>query len=250
VSVTGTSASTTYNYDNALTTANLLQRLQWDSAATPPANISNSWTYAANGNVLTATDANTIVTNTVYDSCGHPQEVDLAYGLSGQQRTITQAYDCNSGLLTTSTDYNNVTMTYAYDNLGRQTKVEEAGSGGLDRWTSTTYDDVGLSVTTTQHQTGLTTASYYDPLGRVRLTVDEAGNKVQAAYRAGSGGVSYQLASAPYASTGSPAAWTLTTRNANPATATVQTYAGASAPAPWVSGSGSSVTGATVTTCV
>jgi YD repeat-containing protein len=209
-------ATTSYVYDNPLTTANLTGEARWDSVSNGI--ISRSWTYVlpgglVNGNIVTATDPNAIVTRTLYDGWNlYPTEVDVALGRP-EQRTTHFTHDFASGLLLGSTDDNQVAMTYTYDNLGRQTRVAEAGGGGLSRTTSTHYDDLARSVATTQDQAQLTSTTYYDPLGRVRLTTDAAGNKVQKAYRAGMTGVSYDLESNPYTSIDQTMGWTLVTRN-------------------------------------
>jgi uncharacterized protein RhaS with RHS repeats len=99
------------------------------------------------------------------------------------QRTAVPSYDFNSGVLLNSSDSDNkLKTTYTYDNIGRQIGVEDSGTG-LDRTTTTSYDDVGLSTTVTQTPTGLSSSTYYDALGRVRLTVDPAGNRIQTAYQ-------------------------------------------------------------------
>jgi YD repeat-containing protein len=244
-------ASTTSTYDNPLTTANLTQQSSWNSETN--SNISRSWTYtlpsgAVNGNVVTETDPNGIVTKTTYDASNlYPTQVDVAFGRT-EKRTTKPTYDFNSGILLSSTDDNNhVTVTNTYDNLGRPKKVEQSGTG-LYRSTSTNYDDVGLSSTATQDQTALASTTHYDPLGRVRLSVDAAGAKIQKAYRAGASGVSYELESNPDTTIDATMGWTLTTRNAFSAIATVQTYKGADPPAPWGSALAANLTGTTTTT--
>ena len=245
-------ASTTNTYDNALTTANLTQQSSWNSESS--SNIIRSWTYtlpsgAVNGNVVTETDPNEIVTKTTYDALNlYPTQVDVAFGRT-EKRTTKPSHDFNSGLLLSSTDDNNlVTVTNTYDNLGRPKEVEQSGNGGLYRSTSTSYDDVALSSTATQDQTALASTTYYDPLGRVRLTVDAPGAKIQKAYRVGTSGVSYELESNPYTTIDATMGWTLTTRNAISATATVQTYKGTDPPVPWGTAGASNLTGTTTTT--
>jgi len=261
-SVTVGTAVTKFQYDYPLASANLIQLQQYDSTLGPSSSsssyITSSWTYASKGNVLTATDPRGIVTNTIYSGSIYPTEVDVAYQKS-EQRTTTLNYDPISGLLLTWTDTDNKVQTsYTYDNLGRQIQVQQAQttSGGLNRTTTTQYDDVGLGVTTTQVQTQLSSATYYDPLGRVRLTIDAAGNRVQKAYRAGSNAVSYELQSNPYTPSDSTFGWTLTTRTlatptANPtqetptATTQVQTSFGGTPGGPW---NGSPTASGTITT--
>ncbi len=193
-------AARAYTYDNALTTANVQSFLEWDSArgaygdgtltvcATGSTGcttnaIRTSWTYASNGNVLTATDANGNLTQLNYDANNlYPTQVSV-----GGLRTAAYSFDGASGYLESSSDTDNaITTTYAYDLIGRQIKIEQAATG-LDRVTTTSFDDANLLVTTAQDRAAtndqlLVTKAYYDPLGRLRLSVDAAGNNVQTAY--------------------------------------------------------------------
>lgn len=198
----------------------------------------------------------------VYDGVTnlYPIEVDAAYLTSVQRTTTKISYDVNSGLLVTSKDADNgVTSTYTYDNIGRQTKVVQSGNS-LSRSTTTLYDDVALSVKTTQDQTGINTTTYYDPLGRARLTVDGDGNESWQAYRTclsapqptgpcpGGFGISYALTSNPYpasSGSGSTDGWTLTMRNSVADTVTTSQYSGATPPAPWGGAPVTAITGTT-----
>ena len=243
-------ATTVYSYDSATTTANLTSKSIEPSGGSPI--LTQSWTYSSNGSVLTATDPNGAVTNIVYDPSNslYPKEVDWAYGLPEQRTYNTFSYDTATGLLLGWKDSDNsFSTTYTYDDLGRQTKISESGqlSGvpSLSRSTTISYDDTGQSVTTTQDQTSLSSTTYYDPLGRVRLTQDAAGNKVQRAYQPGSSGASYVLESKPYASGSQPNAWTLTKSQAGPLSSTgttVETFNDSNPPAPWGSATSGSAT--------
>jgi RHS repeat-associated protein len=280
---------TDYSFEAPKTAANLSARKWTDSSVTPNASLSQAFTYETNGNIHTATDITGVVTNVVYDSLTlYPVEVDMVpiaiapnsslpnVAAAITPKTTAIQVDFNSGLLLSGTDFNNsVTTTYAYDNIGRQTKVTQSGTqggGSLTRTTSTGYDDVGLSMTTTADQltsgdNQLSATTYYDPLGRVRLTTDVAGNRVQKAYRVGTGNgcaapatdggistsatiLSCELESNPYTAFDNNVGWTLTLRTANSATSipsnglvTVQktTFGGAAPPAPW--GNNTNVTG-------
>lgn len=234
------SASTTYSFDDALTTANLLHLDQYNSAT--GGNIRTSWTYLSNGNVQSTTDPNGNVTQITF-GCNnvYPSTVAVAAMLQ-----TSYSYDCASGFLSNVTDSDNsITTSYTYDNIGRKTRVEQKKTGGgLDRVTDVTYDDANLVVTTTQDDTSasrLTNTTVFDPLGRVRSTVDGLGRKVEKAYRYGAGGTSYELTSNPYTSTSdSTMGWTLTTRtlstpsSATPTAVTVTAYAGSALPEVWV----------------
>ncbi len=291
-------SSTRYTYDNPLTTANLTQLAQQDSAT-------SSWVYkywaygtytipnvsparTISGIFAGTQDANGYTTQYTYgsDSLYPTQKVvacstTLSASLTGvtctrpEARTTNYAWpaytDPNTGMsshlhfLTSQTDAdNNVTTTYTYDLLGRVTGKTQTG-GGLTRTTATAYTETNaanLFVTTRQDQKtandgALITTTYYDPLGRVRLTIDPAGNSVQKAYRYGALGswMTYEMTSNPYASSSSnnteqTMGWTLTTTLTHAFVSggrqvAVAHYAGGNPPAPW--GTNNTSTG-TVTT--
>ncbi len=241
---TTNSSSATYSYDNAATTANLLGLQLGGSGG-----ISQSWTYNQNGNVISQTDPNGNITVTCYNdsyslypstivvaatpgsTCPNPTESSVG-------RTSTFTTDFFSGVTLTATDADNniTTQGITYDNLGRQLTATQNGTG-LSRTATTTYDDVGLSIATTIGS--LTTTTDYDPLGRVRLTVDAAGNQVASAYRYGSGN-RFQLQSKPYTGA-TPPGWTLTTMDTVGRVTEVDHYLGSTPPAPW--GSNTTKTG-------
>jgi RHS repeat-associated protein len=287
--------TTTYTYDYPRTKANLTAQ-SWADSVTG-ATLSRTWNYllpdgTVNGNLVSSTETSGptlgIKTQIRYDGSDlYPQEVDVIPiagrpGSTSQRTTNAIQFDFNSGLIVTATDADNSVKTvYTYDNIGRQIRSEQTGTHGgasLDRITSTGYDDVGLSMTITTDQMSkgdqqLSSTTYYDPLGRVRLTIDPAGNKAQKAYRAGAANgcvaptpkptngisssatiLSCELESNPYSAVDGTMGWTVTLRTpANPPgqgqTASMpvlqkQTYAGPTPPAPW--GSNSNLTGTTV----
>jgi RHS repeat-associated protein len=257
-----TGGSTTYNFDSPTTTANLTTLQQTDSVQ---GMISTNWTYLANGNLSTTIDPNGVETIICYDSNGlYPVSSVVAAQTNAscpappalpakltEGRGTTYSIDGTTGRVDSVTDSDNhVTTSYAvYDDTGRVTTATQSG-GSLSRTTTTTYDDVNLSVTTTQDDTSsqkLVTTTAYDPVGRVRLTVDGAGNKVQRAYRYGTGGVSYELASNPYAAASDPTmGWKLITKDAVGRPTSVQYFKGdgtlTNAPAPWNASGGGSLT--------
>jgi YD repeat-containing protein len=243
---TTASACTQYGYDNPFTTPNLTQIQQWDNG---PAHgyISSSWTYSTNGNVLTHTDPNGNTSGIQYDGNQYPMTVIAAQGTTAQRTTQYSFYAV--GLEHYETDDNNITTTYStYDNIGRATQVTQTGAGVPSRTVSTSYDDVGLVVTTTQSDSpqSLVQTTYSDALGRVRYVIDGAGNQVQKAYRYGAPGsfVSYELESNPYISINDPntMGWTVTTRDAIGRVKMVQHYGGSALPTLW-GGSNSNITG-------
>jgi RHS repeat-associated protein len=270
-----------FSYDNYNSTANVMGE-QWTDLVSG-ATLSRGWTYLSNGNMLTATDASGstpgVVTtfsydaNQLYPTGGSISPMSSA--TSAPTLTTSMVVDFNSGLVTSTKDVNNnLTASYQYDNLGRPTLIDQLPSqSAMERTSATSYDDVGLSVTTYQDQYAkndrvLSATTYYDPLGRVRLSVDSAGNKKQRAYRNGIAAsigcvvpstqhgiaatatiVSCELDSNPYSLIDSTMGWTLKLQTSlDPVTGQAmveeQTYGGQSPPAPW--GNNMNVTGTVV----
>lgn len=154
----------------------------------------------------------------------------------------------------TDVSNNNAMTSYTYDNLGRLTQATQT-AGSLSRTTNTSYDDINLGVTSTSTDTGtqqLSSTTYFDALGRVRLLVQgplsSPISKVQKAYRYGSS-VSYELESNPYLSASDPTmGWNVTTRDPAGRVTSTQRFTGSALtnpPPPW--GSDQTGTG-TVTT--
>ena len=87
--------------------------------------------------------------------------------------TTSLSYDFATGLLTSSTDANNVTSTTEYnDSLERPTRVVRAAGTSIQSQTTTVYDDVARTVTTTSdlnsfNDNVLTGQTIYDGFGRV-----------------------------------------------------------------------------------
>jgi RHS repeat-associated protein len=267
-------AATQYSYDSSSTTANLTNEYRWDntkpSSLTYPGNptggapltlstansIHSIWSYVSRGNLQSVTDPNQNVIQLYYDNYNlYPTQVVDA-GL----RTFGYSFDGGSGYLLSSTDVDNsVSTTYTYDLIGRQTKVEEDDGVGLDRTSTTGYNDVTLVVTSKQDQasTGdqaLTTTTYYDPLGRVFQTTDAAGNTVRKAYFYSTCtfcGFTYELTSNPYTSTSDVSmGWTLSTYGAVIPTSspiynqqTIQHYSGINPPIPSLTSAALATTG-------
>jgi RHS repeat-associated protein len=267
-------AATQYQYDDFGSTANLLFEYDWDStkAAYPgdPQSVTltlsstnaivKGATYGTGGTVLSVTNPNEYPGKTkevAYDADGlYPRSVIVA-NAKPEQRTTSFVFDSTLGLLKSATDDNNVTTNYNYDYIGRLTSVEQkAAAGTPHRFTRIDYDDVGLTVTSRQdkdtaNDQALASTTYYDPLGRVRLTVDPAGGQAVTGYWYPGGvnyhGISYVANSNPYFGTSdSTMGWTLTTRSGasgsgqswtyNPYT--IEHYRGAGAPAPFGSNGG------------
>jgi len=275
-----TLSRTEFTYDDPATTGNLTQQKSWDStkgALTNPLtggnSISVSTQYDSYGNPTLNTDARGYQTQFVYGNVGgftdlYPTQTKTAYQTS-VQRTETREYDFSTGAVTRTTDVdNNVSTATTYDVLGRPTLVKAAEGTPEETRTSTTYSDVNRRVITksdlnTLGDEKLVSIQHYDQLGRVRLTrqledaatqsaTDETtGIKVQTRYQYSSD-FSYVLTSNPYragtsATAGGEATmgWSRTQTDNGGHIIEVQTFAGASAPAPW--GTNTSSTGTVVT---
>jgi YD repeat-containing protein len=262
--VTQGNSTATFIYDNALTTANAIQVQRSGSDGL---SISTSSTYLSNGNVSSQTDANGNKALICYDSNNLYPVTRVAGTAPGatcpnpvakpEGRKTTYVFDFASGTQSSETDADNsVTTSMTYDNLGRTTKVQQTATG-FSRATSTDYDDANSLVTTTADDTAsrtLITKTWLDPLGRVYQSQDATGNKVQKAYRFGTGGQSYELTSNPYLTTNDATiGWTLTKRDVPtpsnlPVKTTMTTYSGIAMPSPW--GNNQTSTGTTVSTFV
>jgi RHS repeat-associated protein len=257
-----------FTYDNAGTTGNVTQQKTWDSAKGAYSNpltgsnsISVSNQYDGYGNPILSTDARGYQTQFVYGSVGgftdlYPTQVKTGYQTS-VQRTDTREYDFYTGAVTRTTDVdNNVSSATTYDVFGRPTLVKAAEGKPEETRTSTTYSDVNRRVIVksdlnTVGDEKLVTIQHYDQLGRVRLvrqledaatqsaTDETTGIKVQTRYQY-SGNFSYVLTSNAYraatsATAGSEATmgWSRAKSDNGGHVIEVQTFAGATAPAPW-----------------
>ena len=248
--------------------------LEYACNPTPCNSISVTHQYDAYGNRTLTTDARGYQTQFTYDPVNgssnlYPTQTKTAYSTAVQRQT-TQQYDFYTGLVTQSTDVdNNVTTKTTYDVFGRPTLVEEAdGVAGVERQTATEYSDTARRViiradlNTTGDQK-LVSIQHYDQLGRVRLsrsledastqsaTNEQHGIKVQTRY-AYSGSNSYEVVSAAYRAATSGAAggeaemaWRRTKSDQGGKIIELETFAGASLPAPW--GSNTTSTGKVVT---
>ena len=259
-------------YDNPSTTGNLTTERKWDSikgGISRPLSAGNSISvthqYDPYGNRTLTTDANGVQTQFIYDPInGHENlyvtQTKVAAGTPVQQWT-TQAYDFHTGLVTQSTDVdNNVTTKTTYDVFGRPILVEDAdGIAGVEKQTATEYSDTErrVIVRSDLNTTGdgkLIAIQHYDQLGRICLTRRlESGNpaeatdktkgvKIQTRYFAGDAGNpnGYELVSAPYraatsgAAGGEPGmAWKRTKFDKGGRVIEVETFVGATPPAPW-----------------
>jgi RHS repeat-associated protein len=270
--LSGAAARTEFFYDNALTTGNLIEQKSWDSikgAITRPLTTANSISvthqYDSYGNRTWSTDANGVQTQFIYDPInGHENlyvtQTKVAVNTPVQQWTM-ESYDFHTGLVTQSSDMdNNVTTRTTYDVFERPTLVEEAdGIAGVEKQTATEYSDTEkrVIVRSDLNTTGdgkLIAIQHYDQLGRICLTrrlesgdpaeaTDKTkGVKIQTRYFTGDAGNQngYELVSAPYraatsgAAGGEPGmAWKRTKFDKGGKVIEVETFVGATPPAPW-----------------
>jgi RHS repeat-associated protein len=241
--------------------------------------ISVSHRYDVYGNLILTTDARGAQTQFTYGAIDgttatltdlYPTQTSIALN-TPVQRTSRQEYDFYSGLVTKSTDAdNNVSTTTSYDVFGRPLLMKAAVSTPAETHTAIEYSDVHRRVITrsdldTLGDGQLVSIRHYDQLGRLRLsrqledattesaTDETAGIKVQTRYSVDSvNHFSYQLVSNPYrAATAAEAGgeatmgWSRSQADHTGRLVHVQTFAGATLPAPW--GGNSHSTGAVLT---
>ncbi len=253
------------------------QTRAYSNPLTSTNSISTSTTYNLYGMPLTTTDANGVVTTITYGcvdgnmSCAgtlsnlYPTKTETASNYSTLKRTSTAVYDFYTGLVTSSTDVdNNLTNATEYDALGRPKKSIVAQGTALESWTTTDYYDAGRYVVVKSDLAvkgdGKKVATqFYDQLGRVRLskTLEDAatqsainetdGIKVETRYQTGNPN-SYQITSNPFRAATAAAAtneptmgWTRSKSWNTGRKQEVETFSGASLPAPW--GTSTSSTG-------
>jgi hypothetical protein len=224
-----------------------------------------TWNNGATGRLDRTFDANNVATRFIYGDLGNGV-VDLyvtktiAAEGTAVARTSESKYDFYTGVANEAkdTDNNLVTKT-TLDVFGRPTLVQEAFGTALERRTSMEYADTLRRVITRTDKdaTGdglLISVRHYDQLGRIRLArslengvasdaYDETkGVKVQTRYFSGNGTNpnAYTLVSNPYrAATASAAGseytmgWTRQKHDQAGRMVEIQTFGGATLPAPW-----------------
>jgi RHS repeat-associated protein len=134
----------------------------------------HSYTYDANGNVLTETDALGNTTTYAYDPVFN--KVTSITDPLGHTTTFT--YDVRGNLLT-QTDENGHTTSYTYDQAGLLTAINDP----LNQQTTLTYDAFGNLVAIT-NALGHTTSFGYDAVSRQVGTTDALGRSSQTVYDA------------------------------------------------------------------
>jgi RHS repeat-associated protein len=180
----GNRVTMTYDGDNNLLTAQ-------DALGT------TTYTYNADDEETSVTDANGHTTSYVYTNRGQLNTVTLP----GESTTpTTYTYD-NNGNLVTATDPNDHTTTYVYNalnELASETNADGDTTGytydnngnvltvtdGLSHTTSYTYDDFNRVLTETQPSGGGTTTIAYDAAGDTTSVTDPVGNVTSYTYNA------------------------------------------------------------------
>ncbi len=155
--------------------------------------------YDANGNTTSIVQDGTTVASYTYNPSGQPLTLT-----DGRNNTTTYTYETNGNLASETDPLGNKT-TYAYDSAGRMTsKVTPRGNvQGADpnqyRWTYT-YDTAGRPLTETDPLGNTTTYAYddagnqtsvTDPRGNVTTTAYDAANRPTSVTAPDAGGTSY-----------------------------------------------------------
>lgn len=177
-SVTDGTRAWTYSYDGV---GNLTSVTLTGSAVSS----TNSFTYNAAGQVLTATDPLGHVTRFSYDTSGNLTSTTNALGQVSQ----FTSYDANGRPLT-AVDPNGTATSFTYNFRGQITSI----TLGQSRVTTLTYDLAGLLTQLTLPDGSSLTYSYdaaqrlvgiSDSLGnRIAYTLDAAGNRLKEQYLA------------------------------------------------------------------
>jgi RHS repeat-associated protein len=153
--------TTTYTYD---ADGNMLTMIVPDGSVT-------AYTYDAQGNVLSMTDALSQTTAYTYNAFGQVLTATDPIG-----RTTTYTYD-DKGNLTQSIDPLGAKTTFAYDTKGNLTSVNNA----LNQTSSFTYDAADNLVFITD-PTGSVTTFTYDAMGSMLTETDALGNTTRFEY--------------------------------------------------------------------
>jgi RHS repeat-associated protein len=268
-----------------LTAGNLVKQTSWDSRKggvdrpysnplTATNSISTIYAYDLFGNVTMTTDPKGNQTKFTYAAISgfadlYPTKIERAFG-TALNLTTDKLYDFWTGLETERKDVDNdVKTTTSYDVIGRSVLVISAVGKLEETRTETVYSNVDRRIVVRSDleiagDKKLVSIKHYDQLGRVRLsrtleaavtaheTDETKGIKVQTRYQV-SGVNSYTLASNPYRAATSSAAsseetmgWSRSKTDNGGRLTEVETFSGATLPAPW--GNNTSSTGVVSTT--
>ena len=153
-------------------------------SATAPASLGSAqktFTYNANNDPLTVTDARGTVTSYAYDGAGNQTSVSQA-GVT----VATMTYDA-AGRVLTSTNGNGKTTTYTYDAAGNTASQTDP----LGNMTTFTYDAAGRVLTRVDPKGNVsgcncaalfTTSFTYNAAGQVLTETDQLGNTTTSTY--------------------------------------------------------------------
>ncbi|MFC1438359.1 LamG-like jellyroll fold domain-containing protein [Streptacidiphilus sp. N1-10] len=146
-----------------------------------------AWTYDADGNTLTETDAEGNETDYSYDQLDDMVEkTNPAISIAGTatQGTWTYSYDLAGDQLTQTSPYGSVTHT-GYDDLGRTSStwayVYTSTSATSKLLTTSTYNTAG-EVAKTASASGVSATYTYDALGQTLTEADTTGDTTHYSY--------------------------------------------------------------------
>jgi RHS repeat-associated protein len=130
-----------------------------------------SFTYTADDQVKTRTDANGHVTTNMYDGLHRVTEQDLP-GVAAGSRSLLKVYNV-FGDLVSETDAGSHTTKYGYDGLGHRTSMTPPGTDKASGQINYTSDAVGR-LRSQQDMRGNFTAFAYDDTAHTKTQTDPA----------------------------------------------------------------------------
>jgi RHS repeat-associated protein len=159
--------TTSYSYDSS-------RRLQ---TVTDALNHTTTYSYDGNGNPKTTQDANANVSTLSYDVMGRLTQLQDAQG-----DLSTWTYDV-SGLQLTAVDALGRTTSYNYDIYSRGLVAKNLAAAGQSAQESnvSSFDNAG-QVSQKRNGDGFSATLSYDPLGRVKQTVNALGGVTKTVY--------------------------------------------------------------------
>ncbi|MDQ6756302.1 MAG: DUF6531 domain-containing protein [Bacteroidota bacterium] len=131
---------------------------------TSPGNLQETFTYSANGDMLSFKDANNNSGSVTYDANGFPVKINLPLGVE-----LQSSFDARGNLLSAK-DANGNNYSFQYDSLNRPVKV----TAPLNLAQSFTYDKEG-NITAYIDAKGFRHQFYYDASNRIVSYKDPKG---------------------------------------------------------------------------